>query len=84
MTMADDEQYQVTAIMGPFTGYVLTMPMAQAMQAVDDGWAMMRIKPPFDLAVPPADYYQDLSDDERSLAAQAAQAWSDAFNKVRT
>ena len=78
-----DEQYQVTAIMGPFTGYVLTMSKAQAMQAVDDGWAMMRIRPPFDLAVPPADYIQDFSDDERNHAAQAAQAWSDAFNKGR-
>jgi len=78
-----DEQYQVTAIMGPFCGYVLTMPKAQALQAVDDGWAMMRIKPPFDLAVPPADYIQDLSDDERKHAARAAQAWSDAFNKGR-
>jgi hypothetical protein len=83
--MADNEkQYQVTAIMGPFTGYVLTMSKAQAMQAVDDGWAMMRIRPPFDLAVPPADYIQDFSDDERNHAAQAAQAWSDAFNKGRT
>ena len=83
MTMADDKQYQVTAIVGPFTGYVLTMSVAEAVQAVDDGWAMMRIEPPFDLAVPPADYFQDMSDDECKRAARAAQAWSDAFNKGR-
>jgi hypothetical protein len=79
-----DEQYQVTAIMGPFCGYVLTMSKEDAVQAVDDGWAMMRIRPPFDLAVPPADYTQDLSADERKHAARAAQAWSDAFNKGRS
>ena len=83
MTMADDKQYQVTAIVGPFTGYVLTMSVAEAVQAVDDGWAMMRINPPFDLAVPPTDFIQDFSDDEREHATQAAQAWSDAFNKGR-
>ena len=65
---------QVQAIVGPYAGTVLTMPEAEADQAVSDHWAIELRHPPFDAnAEPPHD---PLTDEERAGAVTAAQAWA--------
>jgi hypothetical protein len=77
-----DERYQITAIIGPWCGYVITLPKDEALAAVADRWAVARDEPPYDMAVAPTDYPK-LTGDERAAAAAAAQAWFDRQIKPR-
>jgi len=68
------DRTQVTATMGPWAGYVMTMDYADAERAIADGWAVARSEPPFDMAVPPAEF-PELDEESRDRALRAAWAW---------
>jgi hypothetical protein len=67
---------QVSVIAGPHRGSILSMPEAEATQAIDDHWAIELRLPPFDAENPPE--HHPLDDAERAAAEAAAQAWADA------
>ncbi len=66
-----DETKEVEALIGPYRGKRLTMSAADADAAINDHWAI----DPFEVA---DDDHPPLTDEERSAALDAANAWSDA------
>jgi hypothetical protein len=66
-------------IVGPYRGQILTMPDAEAEDAKDSHWAveMDKVAPPFD-ADTPFDHDHELTDEDRSYAIEAANAWAQA------
>lgn len=68
------ERHQVTATIGPFYGYVVSLTPEQADQAVLDKWGIRRSEPPYDMAIPPSEF-PSLTEAERVHAEQAARAW---------
>ena len=80
--MANDERSVVTATLGPWRGYVLTLPADQAARAIADGWAVAQAEPPYDLAMLPHDF-PELSEAERVAAEAAARAWVNAQQPTR-
>ena len=67
-----DETKQVSVIMGPYRGNRLTMPTAEADQAVNDHWAV----DPYVENPEPYPGHPPLSDEEREHAVEAATAWA--------
>jgi hypothetical protein len=63
---------QVMVIVGPYRGNALIMPEAEADQAINDHWATELVTT-FD---PNAEQHPPLSDQERTAAVEAANAWA--------
>jgi hypothetical protein len=66
---------QVAVTVGPHRSSVLTMPDAEADQAIADNWAVAHPVGPFDADAPPR---EPLDAAAQTAAEQAAQAWADA------
>ena len=66
---------QVQAIVGPYAGTVLTMPEAEADDAVAGKWAIELALPPFDADKPSP--LPVLTTEELETAAGKAQEWAD-------
>jgi hypothetical protein len=68
---------QIVAIMGPYRDRVLTLPVAEADQAIADKWAREHPQPPHDenAPLPPP-----LTAEETEAAYNAALAWSDSVS----
>ena len=56
ISMLEDGRWVVTATVGPWCGTVMTLPQADAEQAISEQWAVARTEPPFDMAIAPKDY----------------------------
>lgn len=69
---------QVQAVIGPYAGQRLTMPTAEADQAIADHWAIVPREPPLDPDADPLGGHTTLTDAERQAAQDAAQTWADA------
>jgi len=66
-----DEIREVSVICGPYAGRRLTMPAADAETAINDHWA----RDPHS-GVPYGEGHEPLSEEERTHAMEAADAWA--------